>query len=122
MEKSQLSVISRRKPLTANVGIYSVGHHVYWSQFEGLLDEIKNKIAVFGSMLKQHNINVTDFGISDRAESAYAAVPKINAADLDLLFVDMVTYATSSTIGIIFRDVRVPVVLVALQPSKALDY
>lgn len=122
MEESNNLIIPRRKPLTANVGIYSVGHHVYWTQFEGLLDEIKNKIVVFGSMLKEHKVNVTDFGISDCAETAYAAVPKINAADLDLLFVDMVTYATSSTIGIIFRDARVPIVLVALQPSKALDY
>jgi len=101
------SVIPRRNPLSANVGIYSVGHHVYWSQFEGLLEEMKRKTIRLGSMLKQHDVNVIDFGISDCAESAYTALPRINGADLDLLFVDMVTYATSSTIGIIFRDVKI---------------
>ncbi len=34
----------------------------------------------------------------------------------------MVTYATSSTFGILVRDLDVPIVLVALQPLKALDY
>ena len=116
------SSIPRRKPLTANIGIYSVGHYTYWSQFDGLLDEINNKITVFRAILKKYNVNVKDFGISDCAETAYAAVPEINASDLDLLFVDMVTYATSSTIGTIFREIKIPIVLVALQPLKALDY
>jgi L-arabinose isomerase len=122
MEYSQNPVIKRRKPLTANVGIYSVGHHTYWSQFEGLLDEIKEKVSVFKAILNKNNVKVVDFGISDCAETAYSTVPKINAADLDLLFVDMITYATSSTIGTIFREVKTPIVLVALQPLKALDY
>ena len=122
MEGSANSSIPRRKPLAAKVGIYSVGHHTYWPQFDGLLAEIKDKITVFRAMLEKYDVNVLDFGISDCAETAYAAVPEINSADLDLLFVDMVTYATSSTIGTIFREVRTPIVLVALQPLKALDY
>jgi len=122
MGYSQKPVIQRRKPLTANVGIYSVGHHTYWSQFDGLLGEIKNKITEFRAILEKYNVSIFDFGVSDCAETAYAAVPEINSADLDLLFVDMVTYATSSTIGTIFREVRTPIVLVALQPLKALDY
>ena len=35
--------IERRKPLEANVGILGVGHHTYWSQFEGLLDRMTAK-------------------------------------------------------------------------------
>jgi len=34
----------------------------------------------------------------------------------------MLTYATSAAFGVIIRDLDVPVVLVALQPLKALDY
>ena len=41
---------------------------------------------------------------------------------LDLVFCDMVTYATSSTFGVIVRGLDVPVVLVALQPMAAMDY
>ena len=47
---------------------------------------------------------------------------KLKAANLDLVFCDMVTYATSSTFGVIVRELDVPIVLVALQPLKAMDY
>ena len=58
----------------------------------------------------------------DNAERAAAALPQIEAADLDLLFVDMLTYATSATFGMIVRRMQIPVVLVALQPLPAMDY
>jgi L-arabinose isomerase len=38
--------VERRKPLTARVGLLSVGHHVYWDQFPGLLDELMAKADV----------------------------------------------------------------------------
>ena len=114
--------VERRKPLTANIGIIGVGHHVYWPQFDGLLDELNHKLAIFEKKIKSHNVSVANFGMTDQAEAAYAALPKIRAADLDLLFVDMLTYATSSTFGAIIRDLNIPVVMVALQPLSALDY
>ncbi|MBZ0256866.1 L-fucose/L-arabinose isomerase family protein, partial [bacterium] len=63
-----------------------------------------------------------DFGMVDDANSAYALAPKLKAADLDLIFCDMLTYATSSTFGVILREVNAPIVLVALQPMQAMDY
>lgn len=114
--------INRVKPLTANVGILGVGHKAYWPQFEGLLEELKKKQQVFSNMVQNNGVKVVDFGISDCAESAYQLVPKILSANLDLLFIDMVTYATSSSIGAIFKQVNVPMVLVALQPQEAMDY
>ena len=114
--------IPRRKPLHANVGIFGVGYWKYWDQFEGLLDEMHRKQKKFIDKLTKSNVQVIDFGLIDDAESAYDLVPKLKAANLDLLFCDMVTYATSSTFGVIIRNVDVPVVMVALQPLKALDY
>ncbi|MDX9980366.1 MAG: L-fucose/L-arabinose isomerase family protein [Lentisphaeria bacterium] len=114
--------VERRKPLTARVGLLSVGHHVYWDQFPGLLDELLGKTEVLRRRIEGHGLEVVDFGMLDQAESAYAALPRIQAADLDLLFVDMVTYATSSTFGILARSLDLPIVLVALQPLAAMDY
>jgi len=114
--------IPRRKPLSANVGIFGVGHYTYWGQFEGLRDEMDQKIAHLVKRVEAHNVKVTNFGLIDNAQGAYALLPKLKAADLDLVFCDMVTYATSSTFGAIIRDLNVPIVLVALQPRKALDY
>lgn len=114
--------IPRRKPLTATVGVFGVGHHSYWPQFEGLLDEMKRKLAVFVNKVRARGDNVIDFGIAEDARSAYALRSQLQAASLDLIFCDMLTYATSATFGVIIRDLDVPIVLVALQPMKGLDY
>ncbi|WP_353080970.1 L-fucose/L-arabinose isomerase family protein [Tessaracoccus lapidicaptus] len=117
-----MSIIERRKPLTARVGIVSVGHHVYWGQFEGLLEDMHRKAAVLEGKVACHGVEVVNFGLLDEAQGTYATLPRIRAADLDLLLVDMVTYATSSTFGALIRALDIPVVLVALQPRAALDY
>lgn len=114
--------IPRRKPLKANIGIFGVGHRPYWAQFEGLLDEMHRKLRVLGAKVQSFGANVTEFGMVDSAQSAYALREKLRAAPLDLIFCDMVTYATSSTFGAIVASVNVPIVLVALQPLEALDY
>ena len=114
--------IERRKPLDANVGIVSVGLDTYWKQFPGLLEKMHEKTARFAAMLKPHSVHVTDFGMVDNALRAYEVLPAVKAADLDLLFIDMVTYATSSTFAAIVREMSCPVVLVALQELAAMDY
>ncbi len=115
-------IIPRRKPLQANIGVFGVGHETYWPQFDGLLDELNRKKDIFIKKLSLYDVTVTDFGITDNAKSAYAMLPKLKAANLDLIFCDMLTYATSSTFGIIIREMDVPIVLVALQPLQSLDY
>ncbi|MDR2675353.1 MAG: L-fucose/L-arabinose isomerase family protein [Opitutaceae bacterium] len=114
--------LGRAKPLRARVGLFSIGHHVYWPQFDSLLEELRRKQDALRARLESHGVEVVEFGMLDTARSAYEAVPKIKAADLDLLFVDMVTYGTSSTFGVICREINVPIVLVALQPLPAMDY
>lgn len=114
--------VPRRKPLTARVGIVGVGHHTYWGQFPGLLDVMNKKLDTFETMVKTNEVETFRFGLLDKAADAYAALPKMKAADLDLLFVDMVTYATSSTFAVLARDLNVPIVLVALQPRRAMPY
>lgn len=115
-------VIARRKPLTARVGLFGVGHHTYWNQFEGLREEMHRKIAVLEKKLQKHNVNVLNFGLVDCAKAAYRLRDELLAAQPDVVFCDMVTYATSATFAAVIRDLSVPVVLVALQPRKALDY
>ena len=114
--------IKRRKELTANVAVIGVGHKTYWDQFPGLLGELMGKLDVFIGKLSSQGVKIQCFGMVDEAKSAYAVLPKLKAFDPDLLFVDMLTYATSSTFGAIARDLEIPIVLVALQPLQAIDY
>ena len=114
--------VERRKPLTANVGVVSVGLDTYWKQCPGLYEDMVKKAAVFEKRVESHDVNVTSFGISDNPQKAASLIPAMKAADLDLLFVDMVTYATSSTFAPFVRELTCPIVLVALQPDSKLDY
>ena len=114
--------VARRKPRTANVGIFGVGFHKYWPQFDGLLDEMHRKLNVFVDKVERRGVQVTNFGMVDDAPSAYALVPRLRAAELDLVFCAMLTYATSASFAAIVRELDVPLILVALQPLKALDY
>ena len=98
-------IIPRRKPLTANIGVFGVGYWKYWEQFDGLYEELAAKQELFVKKVSQFDVNLTDFGMVDSAESAYALVPKLKAANLDLIFCHMVTYATSATFGTIIRNI-----------------
>ena len=114
--------VSRRKPRTARIGIFGVGYHVYWTQFPGLLEELLTKLDVLVARVEARGAQVTNFGMVDKAEDAYALLPRLKASDLDLVFCDLLTYATSASFAAIVRGLDVPIVLVALQPMAAMDY
>ena len=65
---------------------------------------------------------MTDFGLVDDAGRPTHCATGSRPPGLDLIFCDLVTYATSATFGVIIRDLDVPIVLVALQPLEAMDY
>ncbi len=54
--------VERRKPLTANVGVVSVGLDTYWDQCPGLLKDMQEKEQVFVRKLKSHQVKVTRSG------------------------------------------------------------
>jgi L-arabinose isomerase len=120
--KSGNPEIKRLYAATPRIGVFGVGYFKYWPQFEGLLEELLAKQEVLIQKLTPLNVEIVDFGMVDSAQRAYEVLPKMQAANLDLIFCDMLTYATSSTFGILIRSLDVPMVLVALQPDQALDY
>jgi L-arabinose isomerase len=104
------------------IGVFGVGYEKYWDQFPGLLEELMQKQEAFIRKIPDCGIQIVDFGMVDSPSKAYEAVKAIEAENLDLIFCDMLTYATSGTFGIIVKSINAPIVLVALQPLKALDY
>ena len=115
-------MIERKVNPTAKVAIFAVAHATYWDQFEGLYDNIMGYHRDFVEMVKKTGVEVLDFGMVDSSEKSYAAADKITAANVDLIFCNMVTYATSSVFAPIMRAAQAPVVLAALQPRSAMDY
>lgn len=104
------------------IGVFSVGYEKYWSQFPGLLEKLLAKEDVFKQKIPKEEIEVLSFGMIDSPLKAYQIVQEIVSSDVDLLFCDMLTYATSGTFGIILKSVSCPIVLVSLQPLQAMDY
>ncbi|MFI5123679.1 MAG: hypothetical protein ACHQDF_00055 [Chitinophagales bacterium] len=113
---------TKRKKTIPRIGVFGVGYVKYWAQFEGLYEQMLKKQEVFIEKLQKNEVEVIDFGLVDNVDAAYELVPKLKAANLDFVFCDMLTYATSGTFGIIVKSLDTPIVLVALQPEKALDY
>lgn len=120
IEKEKL--FSRTKKDVSRIGVFGVGYDKYWGQFPGLLEELMEKQQVIISKIPDRDIEIIDFGMVDNPQKAYQAVKEIQAANLDLIFCNMLTYASSGTFGVIIKTIQVPIVMVALQPRKALDY
>ena len=102
-------MIQRLKKRQARVGLFCVGHKTYWDQFPGLL-------------IRENAVELFDYGMVDDNAAARRTAAKIQADQLDLVFCNMVTYATSSVIAPIIQATDRPIVLLAMQPLKALDY
>ena len=115
-------MIERKNPRTAKVGFYSVAHATYWDQFPGLLDNMMKYHRDTAALIESYGVEVVDYGMVDSSEKAYEVADKIAGDGVDVLFTNMITYATSSVFAPIVRKAQMPVVLVALQPRDALDY
>lgn len=104
------------------VGLFGIGLDTYWPQFGGLLDnlkkyqeQIKNKIAGFG-------VEVADAGMVDNQVKAREAADYLKSRDVEIVFLYVSTYALSSTVLPVAQKLKVPVVILNLQPVPQLDY
>jgi L-arabinose isomerase len=104
------------------VGLFGIGLDTYWPQFEGLLDnlkgyqeQIKNKIEGFGVM-------VVDAGMVDNPVTAREAADYLKSQDVEIVFLYVSTYALSSTVLPVAKKVKVPIIILNLQPVPQLDY
>lgn len=104
------------------VGLFGIGLDTYWAQFDGLLDnlkgyqdQIKNKIAGFG-------VEAADAGMVDNPVKAREAADFLKMQDVEIVFLYVSTYALSSTVLPVAQKLKVPVVILNLQPVAQLDY
>lgn len=115
-------MIKRLRKRTARIGFFAVAHATYWEQFEGLEEQIMKYHKEAGQLILKQDIKLIDYGMVDSSEKAYEIVKKMEGDSLDVIFCNMVTYATSSVFAPIIKNMDIPVVLLALQPLKGLDY
>ena len=112
------------KPLVetkARVGVFSIALGAYLPQFPQLVPEFESQYEAFKKTLPD-TVEIIDGGLITTKEQSQAAGDKFRAADVDLVILQLLTYATSYNMLPAVRDLDVPVVLVNVQKKKAPDY
>ena len=115
-------MIQRKKARSAKVAFFSVAHGIYFSQFEGLWDSLMGYHRETIELVESNEVEVVDLGMVCSNTEAFNTADRINGKNVDLIICNMITYATSSVFAPIVQNTSAPVILLALQPRKALDY
>ena len=105
----------------ARVGVFSIALGAYLPQFPSLVPEFEAQYADFKKRIPD-SVELIDGGLVTTKELAVKAGDKFRAADVDLVILQLLTYATSYNMLPAVRDLDVPVVLVNLQKKQAPDY
>ncbi|MBE6736480.1 MAG: arabinose isomerase [Ruminococcaceae bacterium] len=106
----------------ARIGVFAIALGAYLPQFPTLVPEFDAQYKAFKEENLPDTIEVIDGGIVTTKEQAMAAGDKFRAADVDLVILQLLTYATSYNMLPAVRDLDVPVVLVNVQKKAAPDY
>lgn len=109
-------------PAPLKVGLFGIGLEAYWPQFAGLKDRLLGYLAVVRARVQRPGVEVVDLGLVDSPEKAFAAGRAFRAADVDLIILHVTTYALSSTVLPVVLRAKVPVLVLNLQPTAAIDY
>jgi len=104
------------------VGLFGIGLEAYWPQFDGLEQRLKSYVGVVENKLARDGVEVVNLGLIDTCEKAVQAGHDFRAADVDVIFLYVTTYALSSTVLPVVRRAGVPVIILNLQPAAAIDY
>jgi L-arabinose isomerase len=80
----------------AKIAIVSLGHYIYFNQFEGLREELMQKSEQFLTYLDPSLCDIADIGYIDCVEDAFEAVRKLKKEDADLVFILLSTYVPSA--------------------------
>ena len=105
----------------ARIGVFSIALGAYLPQFPSLVPEFEAQYEAFKKMIPD-TVELIDGGLVTTKELSSAAGDKFRAADVDLVILQLLTYATSYNMLPAVRDLDVPVVLVNVQKKKAPDY
>jgi L-arabinose isomerase len=105
-----------------NIGLFGIGLDTYWTQFPGLRERLLGYNEAVAHRLERPGVRVVNLGLIDTPEKALDAGHKFRREDVDLIFLYVTTYALSSTVLPVVRRARVPVIVLNLSPTAAIDY
>ena len=104
------------------VAIVSLGHYIYFDQFEGLREDLMRKSEEFKKYIDKDCCTLIDGGYVDCVDTAFDTVRAIKREDVDLLFIILSTYVPSAVCVPFIKYLDVPHALVGIQPLDHLNY
>lgn len=104
------------------IGLFGVGLDTYWIQFAGLYNRLVGYQADLKVKMEEMGANVIDAGLVDNPQKAIIAANLLKSEDVELVFLFVSTYALSSTVLPVAQRVKVPVIILNLQPVAAINY
>jgi L-arabinose isomerase len=104
------------------VGLFGIGLDTYWGQFDGLLNKLTLCQQRIKSRLEQSGVDVIDAGMVDTVDKAISSAALFNKSSVDIVFLNISTYALSHTVLPLIQRIACPVIVLNLQPEKAIDY
>lgn len=112
----------RSSERSLKVGLFGIGLDAYWPQFEGLHARLEGYVGKVAEKLARPGVEIVNLGLIDTPQKAVEAGHQFRVADVDVIFLYVTTYALSSTVLPVVRRAGVPVVVLNLQPERAIDY
>lgn len=113
---------SKSKSSVVKVGLFGIGLETYWPQFEGLRPRLVGYQRMIADSFRRPGVEVVDLGMVDNPVRARHAAETFKREDVSIIFLYVSTYALSSTVLPVVREADVPVIVLNLQPVKAIDY
>lgn len=104
------------------VGLFGIGLDTYWGQFRGLKERLLGYQQGIGEHLRTYKVEIIDAGLVDTPEKARIAANLFKTQDVEIIFLYISTYALSSTVLPVVQRVKVPLVILNLQPTSRIDY
>ena len=104
------------------VGLIGLGLEAYWPQFAGLEQRLLGYLGEVEGKISNNSRKIVNLGLVDSPAKAIEAGHACRRNDIDILLVHVTTYALSSTILPVILRAKVPVLLLSIQPTNAIDY
>ena len=104
------------------VGLFGIGLEAYWPQFEGLLVRLEGYLQQIKSGIESMNATVVYASMVDSPDKARQVADYLKSENVDIVFLYISTYALSSTVLPVAQQVKVPIILLNIQPVAAIDY
>lgn len=108
--------------LGLKIGLFGIGLDSYWPQFEGLKERLEAYLETVNNKLCAIHPLVVNAGLVDSIDKAFQVGKLFKTEDVDLIFLYVSTYALSSTVLPVIQKAKVPVIILNLAPSAAIDY